>query len=493
MTSLPSQLPMDPEGPTGRLCTWVESLKYEDIPTDIQTRAKYLILDGLACGLIGAHLPSSEKAAAAILDLETTSGSASVFGWERKIGPLSAVLLNGTFIQGFELDDWHRDAPIHSNSVLLPALLAATEHYGPSAGDSSELRYSGKDLLLAYIIGCEIGPRVGLGLWGTHVLSKGWHSGAIFGPSAAAAAVAKLFGLSAAAIEDALGIACTQAGGLMSAQFESEVKRMQHAFASRNGLLAAVLAKGGYVGIKKVYEREYGGFLAMFSSGNGMEPQFKPDEVAKDLGVKWEIEGIMVKPYASMAGTHCTVDCMAALRRLYPAQTRDFSNFEGILIEMSEPAYHHGGWKAVRPLTSTGAQMSNAYIGAVYLVDEQVTPAQFRNDKLDRDEVWRLVNITTCEHNPEYSKSSQEKAKTKVTITFRDGSAPLSYEQGAPRGVQPPLSNEEVLDKWRTVTKDIIDEERRSRIEQVVLALDECDDIAAISRLMIGLTANPLA
>ncbi|OTB18148.1 hypothetical protein K445DRAFT_55555 [Daldinia sp. EC12] len=484
---------MDPEGPTGRLCTWLESLKYQDIPVEVITRAKYLILDGLACGLIGAHLPSSEKAATAIMDLEAARGSASVFGWERKVGPLSAALLNGTFIQGFELDDWHRDSPIHSNSVLLPALLAAAEHYSRKARGNRDLSCSGKHLLLAYVTGCEVGPRVGLGLWGTHVLSKGWHSGAIFGPSAAAAAVAKLLGLSAAAIEDALGIACTQAGGLMSAQFESEVKRMQHAFASRNGLLAAVLAKGGYVGIKKVYEREYGGFLSMFSCGNGMVPQFKPEEVSKDLGVKWEIKNIIVKPYASMAGTHCTIDCMAALRTLYPGKTRDFSNFESIRIEMSEPVYHHGGWKVVRPLTSTGAQMSNAYVGAVYLVDEEVTPIQFSNDKLDRDEVWRLVDITTCEYNQEYSKSPQDKARTKVTIILKDGSPPLSYEKGAPRGVRPPLSNGEILEKWRAITKGIIDEQRRNRIEQVVLSLEECNDIVAISQLMTGLTTNPLA
>lgn len=59
-------------------------------------------------------------------------------------------------------------------------------------------------------------------------------------PAAAAAASAKLFGLSADEIEDALGIACTQVCGLMSAQHGSMVKRMQHGFASRNGLFAAL-------------------------------------------------------------------------------------------------------------------------------------------------------------------------------------------------------------------------------------------------------------
>ncbi|RKL06465.1 hypothetical protein BFJ68_g10260 [Fusarium oxysporum] len=182
----------------------------------------------------------------AILNLEPTQGDASLIGWEgRKVTALTAALLNGTFIQGFELDDWHSEAPLHSNSIILPALLAAAEQANAQA---SHFTTSGKDFLLATIAGYETGPRVGRSLWGTHVLSSGWHSGAVFGP--AAASVSKLYGLDADTIEDAFGIACTQSCGLMSAQFESDVKRMHHGFAARNGLLAAVLAQGGYVGIK---------------------------------------------------------------------------------------------------------------------------------------------------------------------------------------------------------------------------------------------------
>jgi hypothetical protein len=74
--------PMDPEGPTGKLCNWVHDVKLSDIPSDVQTRAKYLILDGIACLLVGAHLPWSEKAASAIFDMEPP-GSATVFGHNR--------------------------------------------------------------------------------------------------------------------------------------------------------------------------------------------------------------------------------------------------------------------------------------------------------------------------------------------------------------------------------------------------------------------------
>ena len=57
-------------------------MELKDVPDEIQTRAKHVILDGLACGLVGAHLPWSEKAGRAIMDMEP-SGDANVFGWER--------------------------------------------------------------------------------------------------------------------------------------------------------------------------------------------------------------------------------------------------------------------------------------------------------------------------------------------------------------------------------------------------------------------------
>jgi aconitate decarboxylase len=74
--------PMDPKGPTGKLCSWVYDVKLSDIPPDVQTRAKYLLLDGVACLLVGAHLPWSEKAANVIFDMEPP-GNSTVFGYDR--------------------------------------------------------------------------------------------------------------------------------------------------------------------------------------------------------------------------------------------------------------------------------------------------------------------------------------------------------------------------------------------------------------------------
>lgn len=210
----------DPNGITGKLCKWVADIELSQIPEDIQLRAKLILLDGIGCGLVGAHLPWSEKAAEVIFDLEPP-GRCSVIGWEKKLSGTAAALLNSSFIQGFELDDWHSHAPLHSAALLIPALLAAAEHLDASGAAS----INGASFLLALIVGFEVGPRIGLALGGVDMLSRGWHSGAVFGGPAVAMAVSKLFGLSPRQIEWALGIACTQAGGLMSAQYGSMSKR----------------------------------------------------------------------------------------------------------------------------------------------------------------------------------------------------------------------------------------------------------------------------
>lgn len=480
---------MAEESQTKALASWVASLSYADIPEQILTRSKHLILDGLACAFVGSHLPWSEKAAKALLSLEDpAAGDATVFGWEgRQATALTAALLNSTFIQGFELDDWHSRAPLHSNSILLPALFAAAQHV--TAKEPSATRITGKDMLVATVAGYEVGPRVGLALHGSHVLSKGWHSGAVFGPAAAAASVSRLLGLNAEQVEDAFGVACTQACGLMSAQFESEVKHMQHGFAARNGLMAAMLARGGYVGIKNVFEREYGGFLTQFSSGNGKTPAYILEELTKDLGEKWQTRNICVKAYAAMAGTHPTIDCVRQLQEAHPEKMKDTTKITKITITLGDAAFHHGGWKAEHPLTSTGAQMSNAFVAATQLVHGSVMPAQFTAENLENKETWRLTNVTTCElaTDPKWEFYRQS-----VKVEFEDGSELYEFKDAA-RGVAPELTNEEIVDKWRMLTQGVIDDETRSKVEEIVLSLDEREDISELYEAMGRLAKNPIA
>src|ERR1700722_19475395 len=123
MTAVHPQAATDPDAPTGMLATWVADLTIDHVPHDVVERAKHLLLDGLGCALVGAQLPWSRIATDAVLGLEG-KGDTLVIGTGQVTSAPAAAVLNGTFIQGFELDDFHPLAPLHSCSLLIPALLS---------------------------------------------------------------------------------------------------------------------------------------------------------------------------------------------------------------------------------------------------------------------------------------------------------------------------------------------------------------------------------
>jgi aconitate decarboxylase len=465
----PARAATDPNGPTGRLATWLADTTLDDIPPSVREHAKHLLLDGIACALVGAQLPVSRKGVEGVTALDS-AGSAPLIGWGgRTTSPPSAAMLNSSFIQGFELDDYHPLAPLHSNSLVIPAMLAAAPHVG---------RVSGARFLLGAILGYETGPRVGQALGGLEMISRGWHSGVVFGTLSAAASAGTLYGLNAAGFEDALGMAATQSCGLMSAQFESMVKRMQHGFAARNGLTAAALAASGYVGIKRVFEREYGGWLSTF--GEGHHPD--PSRIYAGLGTLWEADRIAVKAYAAMGLLHAAID--AALR-LRAEDKVPADRIERIDIDMPEAAYGHGGWQAVRPLEPIGAQMNVAYAVAVALLDGDVLIDQFSEKRINSDDVWNLIDRTETHHEKAYDQlPADERLTTRVRLTLKDGST-RDKVVAHPRGTgDRVLTNADIVGKYRSLTSSVISTNRQTALEKTVLNLDALDDISELTALL---------
>ncbi|OOF94394.1 hypothetical protein ASPCADRAFT_149853 [Aspergillus carbonarius ITEM 5010] len=479
-------------GVTSQLCGWIAGLQLDDIPEAVRTRAKYLVLDGLACALVGARVPWSQKAFDAMRAFEAP-GKHVVIGYEERLGAVAAATLNGSWIQACEVDDYHSVAPLHSQAVVIPPLFAAAV----SAKDhpTAPRVIDGQSFLLASVVGFEIGPRVGMALHGTEMLAKGWHCGSVFGGPAAAGSSAKLLGLSAAQIEDAIGVAATQACGLMAAQYDGMVKRMHHGFAARNGLIGTMLAWGGYEGIKKVFERPYGGFLAMFGLGSKQTPNSKPEEISKDLGQFWHIsEWIRLKLHACCGGIHGTIECLAEMQEQYPDRLRgaaQLATIKDIHIQLSDAVYHHCGWAPeARPLTPTGAQMNTAFVAASQLVDGQVLLEQFSSGKLDRDEIWNLIHKTHCTHTTELDKPNIG-CGSFITITFEDGTQ-LNHKLLKPKGVDEPITNAEILEKFRRLTGNLIGPERQAQIEAAVLNMEALQDVDELIELLSVPVVNPL-
>ena len=461
----------NPDGVTGRLSTWIHELSWDDVPEDVRDRAVHLLLDGLGCALVGAQLPWSRVATEAVLGIEG-AGDAVVIGTGRTTTASGAALLNSTYIQGFELDDFHPVAPLHSASLLVPSLLATASHLGRPV--------SGRELLLAAIAGFETGPRVGHTIGGTAMLSRGWHSGPVFGNAAAAAACAKLRGLDPARIEDALGFAATQSAGLMSAQYEAMGKRMQHGFAARNGFYSAALAAAGYTGIDQVFEREYGGYVAVYGEGHPTDL----DALVRDLGESWETNRVMVKSWAVMGGLHAAVQAAQALRGRLAGRT-----VERIDIRVGDVVYHHGWWKPERPLTAIGGQMNIGYATAVTLLDGTALPEQFTAARLDADDVWQLLDRTQVELDPAIDAlPPAERFQTNITLTCTDGSTETE-SVFAPHGhPDDPITNDEIVAKFHALTDRVMASERATAIVAAVHGLAAAGSPAQL----IDLLAEPV-
>ena len=299
------------------------------------------------------------------------------------------------------------------------------------------------------------------------MLTRGWHSGAVFGGLAAAAAAGKLFGLTAAAFEDALGTAATQAGGLMAAQYGSMAKRMQHGFAARNRYYAALLATGGYTGIQQVFETPYGGYLPCFGAGHSPDAA----QISLDLGSRWDTDAIAIKSYAAMGGNHAAIDAVLALREQLQQEGRlDLQRIASVEIEMGDAAFHHGGFSIERPAVPVTAQMSVLYSVAVALIDGAAMVEQYAPDRINSEDVWSMLAKCSARHQAEFD--AQHGLTTRVTVRLTDGSAREKLAD-TPRGaLDQPLSNAEVLSKVNTLLDRVVSTERRNRIVDAVLGME---------------------
>lgn len=473
----------DANGPTGTLCRWVAGTTLDHVPEEVRDHVRTILLDGVGCALVGAQLPWSRLGVEAVTALDG-GGSHAVIGHDLRTSGPSAAMLNGSFIQGFELDDYFPDVSWHACAALLPALLAASEQHGTT----------GREFLRAMVLGMETGSRVGRALHGGQMISRGWHPGAVFAGPGAAVAAGTIYGLDDGGFEDAVGIAATQACGLMSAQFESMVKRMQHGFAARNGLTAAALAAAGYVGIKRVFERQMG-MLAVF--GEGHDPDV--DAIADGLGERWDAAGFAVKPYSAQAMTHGAVDAAKVVRAELmgeqptgeqgPPKPLDLDAIDSVEIDVGQTAYDHGAFPIERPLSATSAQMSLRFTIAVTLLEGTALLAQYRASRLDDDTTWSLIDRLEVRHEksfdgPEHVFGGQVRVRTKDgTVHEKDVASPT----GGPGHL---LSRDQVVDKFRTVTADVVDADRGRELEDVVLHLDEHDDGPARLLALLGPTVG---
>lgn len=453
------------DGPTRQLAAWLADTSLDDMPERVVERSKILVLDGLGCGLLAAHLPWSEIAVRTVTQLEG-EGNCSVWGWDRELPAGAATLCNGTFVQGFELDDYHPFGPLHSESCVLPPVFALAEQ---------RTGVTGRTFLEACALGFEVGPRVGITLGGLNLVSRGFHCGPIFGTLAAAAGAGKLLGLDQDGFEDALGIAGTQSSGLMSAQYEAMVKRMHSGFAARAGLYAGALAAEGFSGIKRVVERDYGGLATTFPCDGAIDL----GALTHELGFSWEIERIAIKPpYSCMGGLHSTIDGLREMNQRRNLRADDICRID---LYVPHAMYHHGGWDLERPAEVIGAQMNIAYAAAVTIIDGDAFVPQFTPDRIAADDVWDLLERIHLHWDEDAEDLGPEgRWQVRIEVSYKDGSSDQHVRRSPWGGYERPMTNDETQEKFRRMMALVMPDARAREIENLVMRLDDLDDVGEL-------------
>ena len=272
-----------------------QSLKKQDIPATVRTRCEDLLID--VAGLcVAARKRGYVHAVKKSLD---AGGRCTAIGHAGRYRPEDAALLNGTAAHGEDFDDSFEGGPVHSGAVVVPAVLAACEHFGRS----------GRDALLGIATGVEALCRLSL-VAPKKIHKAGFHPTAVLGVMGSTLGVSKTLGLNAKQTVNALGIAGSMAGGIIEYLAEGAwTKRLHAGWAAHSGIRAARLAWEGFTGPRTVFEGTHGLFFAFAHDVNSQY-----EKLTKDFGNTWVMTDLTFKPYATGTMNQPYIDCALRLR-----------------------------------------------------------------------------------------------------------------------------------------------------------------------------------
>jgi 2-methylcitrate dehydratase PrpD len=452
---------------TRRIADFVSQLRYEHLPESVRERGKLLILDSLGCAIYGAKLEWCRILQQTFGDLDA-SRTTSIWGTAQTLSSTNAALINGTQVQGFELDDVHRDGVLHCGAVVLPALIAVAESHAPM---------SGRDFLTAAIAGYEIGPRVGRCMGQEHI-GQGWHSGATLGVFSAAAGAARGLKLDPEQTVHALGIAGTQAAGLMAAQYGAMVKRMHAGRSSQSGLYGALLAKAGFTGIRDVFEAPYGGFCTTFSRSTD---RFNLDALSAGLGSEWEAMRVALKFYSCVGSNHTTLDAIGDIRKRRPFTLSELGR---IVVHGSRVTADHVGWP-YKPEGLTSAQLNLPYCVATLLLEGDVFVGQFTEEAVaDRGRMELSRKVEVVEDPAITARGARYRHMVRVDVHLSDGSV-HSETREAPRGSEHSFAPaQDIVDKFRKLTRTAMPKDQQEALIAAMLNVEMLGDMRELTRLL---------
>ncbi len=440
-------------GVTERLAQFVVETRWDDLPQDVTHQAKRALLNFFAVALTGCRTTTFEIALAS-LAMFSGGKQAALVGRRERIDALSAAFLNAAGANVLDFCDTHVPTVIHPTAPLAPALLALGEMR----------QVSGRDLLLAFVLGDEIECRVGLAMSPSHY-NRGWHITSTCGVFGAAAGSGKLLGLDPTQTVWALGIAATQAAGLCEC-LGTPAKSVSVGNAARNGLWSALLAAKGFAGPAEPLT----GVQAYY---NALNETPKPASLTDRLGETWEIVKTSYKPYPCGFVVHPVLDCVLDWRRANP---------KAVVTRVVVTGNPLLGVRTDRPKISTSAQsqVSVQHAVAAALVTGEAGVEQFGDACVNEPEIVALRGKVEVRRDEAFATVAAA-----VELTTADGKIHKLSTKAARGSDGNPMSDKDLEDKLRDAAAAAIPRNDVAPLIDAVWALDKSDDISKLAALTV--------
>ena len=430
--------------------------RYQDLPAEAIHWAKIAILDTVGVTVAGSVEPLA-KIVREVLNEEGGRPECTVLGLGTRTSALNAVWANGVLSHALDYDDISNTMGGHPSVPVLPPLYALAERQS----------FSGKALLLAYAVGFETECKIGRAVNFVHY-DRGWHPTSTLGIFGAAAAAAKLLGLSAIECAQALVMAASMAAGI-KANFGTMTKPLHIGQAARNGLLATRLAAKGFSANLQAFEAKHG-FCNVY---NG-EEQYRLDAMTETWGEPLDLvrPGVAIKQYPCCGSTHSAIDALLSLVRSHNLKAEDVAS---VVAEIHPRRLVHVNRPS--PKSALEGKFSIQYCLARSLLERQVVLGHFKDDAVCDPRIGEVMRKIKVVPHPEMNWQSTDHFGAEVSVTLRRGETIKSFQaraigRGPELPLPQPLLRAKFLDCWCQVFPRAVGEELMKNIEALETLTD---------------------
>jgi 2-methylcitrate dehydratase PrpD len=443
-----------------KLAGFICDLDYRHIPVETVARCRELLLDQLGCQLIGATMPWNQPVYRFVKDTKS-AGPARIVKYGDPVPIDDAVLVNGTFAQGCELDDYYDQGGGHPGAASVPIILALAQ----------KQRVTGQELITAMVAGYEVGWRIGRALL-PELMQRGYHAQSTVGVFIAAAAAGKILRLNPVQMTHALAIAGSHAGGTMEYdQSGGEVKRLHNGMACCGGLRSAMLAQVGLTGPPTIFEGERG-ILRVMSGGCNVEPIV---EGLQARSGNFALCHAAMKRFPVNASQHSPIELLDNLVRTNNIEPIQVAKIE---VGVNEGILLHGG-TIYQPKEVIEAQFSLRFSLALRLLQGNNDLQHYLDSAMWSDSAMLEVG-KKIELFGDPTALGQRRFACQMKIHLTDGRVVMDSLAAPKGGYENPLTPIELQEKFYRLGKSALNDEKLHTIVTGVERVESADDIGAI-------------